>query len=88
LAIRFRRSKCFHFHTIIIASSGFLNKSNKKIADGKIKLVFDIDILAEYALNLNTTKLESLGWKAEVGIEEAYKRMIESMKERNSICNI
>jgi hypothetical protein len=33
-------------------------------------------------------KLESLGWKAEVGIEEAYRRMIESMKERRSICSI
>jgi dTDP-glucose 4,6-dehydratase len=57
----------------------------KKIANGKIKLVFDIDVPVEYApnlnLNLNTTKLESLGWKAEVGIEEAYRRMIESMRE-------
>jgi dTDP-glucose 4,6-dehydratase len=58
----------------------------KKIANNRIKLVFDIDVPAEYApnlnLNLNTTKLESLGWKAEVGIEEAYRRMIESMRER------
>jgi dTDP-glucose 4,6-dehydratase len=60
----------------------------EKMADNKIKLVFDIDVPAEYApnlnlnLNLNTTKLESLGWKAEVGIEEAYRRMIGSMKNR------
>jgi dTDP-glucose 4,6-dehydratase len=65
----------------------------EKIADKKIKLVFDIDVPAEYApnlnlnLKLNTTKLESLGWKAEVGIEEAYRRMIGSMKERRSICS-
>ncbi|MDR0348291.1 MAG: hypothetical protein LBH90_02205, partial [Tannerella sp.] len=58
----------------------------ERIADNKIKLVFDIDVPAEYApnlnlnLNLNTMKLESLGWKAEVGIEEAYRRMIESMR--------
>jgi dTDP-glucose 4,6-dehydratase len=56
----------------------------EKIADNKIKLIFDINVPAEYApnlnLNLNTTKLESLGWKAEVGIEEAYRRMIESMQ--------
>jgi hypothetical protein len=47
-------------------------------------LVFDIDVPAEYApnFNLNTPKLESLGWKAEVGIVEAYRRMIGSMKER------
>jgi hypothetical protein len=58
----------------------------------KIKLVFDIDVSAEYAPNLNlcldTMKLESLGWKAEAGIEEAYRRMIGSMKERRSICSI
>jgi dTDP-glucose 4,6-dehydratase len=57
----------------------------EKIADNKIKVVFDIDVPAEYTpnlnlnLNLNTTKLEGLGWKAEVGLEEAYRRMIESM---------
>jgi dTDP-glucose 4,6-dehydratase len=64
----------------------------KKIANNKIKLVFDIDIPAEYApnlnLNLNTTKLESLGWKVEVEIEEAYRRMIESMKGMKKLCNI
>jgi dTDP-glucose 4,6-dehydratase len=56
----------------------------KEIANNRIKLVLDIDVPAEYApnLNLSTTKLESLGWKAEVGIEEAYRRMIESMKGR------
>jgi dTDP-glucose 4,6-dehydratase len=60
----------------------------EKITNNRIKLVFDIDVPAEYApnlnlnLNLNTTKLESLGWKAEVGLEEAYRRMIESMRER------
>jgi dTDP-glucose 4,6-dehydratase len=59
-----------------------------KIADNKIKLVVDIDIPIEYApnlnlnLNLNTTKLKALGWRAEVGLEEAYRRMIDSMRER------
>jgi dTDP-glucose 4,6-dehydratase len=62
----------------------------KEIAGNKIKLVLDIDVPDEYApnlnlnLNLNTTKLESLGWKAEIGIEEAYRRMVESMRGR---CN-
>jgi dTDP-glucose 4,6-dehydratase len=66
----------------------------KEIANDKIKLVLDIDVPAEYApnlnlnLNLNTTKLESLGWKAEVGIEEAYRRMIESIKDMKKLCNI
>ncbi len=56
-----------------------------KIADNKIKLVFDIkDTPSEYApnlnLNLDTTLLRSLGWYPKVGLEEAYRRMIKSMK--------
>ena len=30
---------------------------------------------------LDTSKLENLGWKAEIELEEAFERMIESMKE-------
>lgn len=54
------------------------------IAQDKIKVVFDIDVPKEYVpnlnlnLNLNTDKLESLGWKACVGLEDAYRRMIEN----------
>jgi dTDP-glucose 4,6-dehydratase len=65
----------------------------KKIADQGITLVLDIDVPDEYApnlnlnLNLNTTKLESLGWRAEVGIEDAYRRMVESMKGRRQGCS-
>lgn len=58
-----------------------------KIADNKIKLVFDIkDIPTEYAsnlnlnLNLNTALLVSLGWKPKVGLEDAYRRMIIGIK--------
>lgn len=53
------------------------------IAKDKIKVVFDIDVPKEYApnlnlnLNLNTDKLESLGWKACIGLEDAYRRMID-----------
>ena len=54
------------------------------IAKDKIKVVFDIDVPKEYApnlnLNLNTDKLESLGWEACIGLEDAYRRMIT--KER------
>ena len=53
------------------------------IAKDKIKVVFEIDVPKEYApnlnLNLNTDKLESLGWKAKVDLEESYRRMIESV---------
>ncbi len=56
----------------------------EKIAGGKIKVLFDIENPAEYApnlnLNLNVDKLSSLDWKPSVGLEEAYKRMIEEMR--------
>ena len=57
-----------------------------KIAGGKIKVLFDIENPAEYApnlnlnLNLNVEKLLSIGWKPSVGLEEAYRRMIEGMR--------
>ena len=59
-----------------------------QIAENNITITYDITNPKEYASNrdlhliLNTDKLESLGWKAEVEIEEAYRRMIESMKCR------
>ncbi|MDR2955370.1 MAG: NAD(P)-dependent oxidoreductase [Prevotella sp.] len=62
----------------------------EKIAENKIKVKYNITNPKEYAFNqdlnlfLNTDKIESLGWQAEIGLEEAYKRMIESMKYRMS----
>lgn len=60
----------------------------EKIADGKIKVTFDIqETPAEYApnlnlnLNLNVDKLRALGWEPHTGLEEAYRRMIEGMRE-------
>ena len=57
----------------------------EKIAGGKIKVLFDIENPAEYApnlnLNLNIEKLSSLGWNPSVGLEEAYRRMIEGMRK-------
>ena len=59
-----------------------------QIAENKITVTYNITNPKEYASNqglhliLNTDKLESLGWEAEVGIEEAYRRMIESMQCR------
>jgi len=58
----------------------------EKIASNTIKVVLDIDVPDEYApnlnLNLNINRIKSLGWKAEVGIEKAYRRMIQSMQRR------
>jgi len=57
----------------------------EKIANKTIKVIFDINVPAEYApnlnlnLNLNLNRIKSLGWEAEIGLEEAYRRMIMSM---------
>lgn len=55
----------------------------EKIAGGKIGILFDIENPAEYApnlnLNLNVEKLSNIGWKPSVGLESAYRRMIEYM---------
>jgi len=58
----------------------------EKLSGNKISVKLNITNPKEYAANqelnlfLNTDKLESLGWQAEVGLEEAYRRMIESLK--------
>lgn len=59
----------------------------EKFSGGRSNVMFDI---AEDATKLgynpvvkiclDTTKLESLGWKAEFGLEEMFRRTIESMK--------
>ena len=56
-----------------------------EIAQDKIKLVFDLDPNAGYApdicLNLNVDKLKALGWEPKVGLVEAYRRLIESLRK-------
>ena len=55
------------------------------IAQDKIKLVFDLDPNAGYApdicLNLNVDKLKTLGWEPKVGLVEAYRRLIDSLRK-------
>jgi nucleoside-diphosphate-sugar epimerase len=56
-----------------------------KIADNKIRLAFDINSVSkEFApdlyLNLDTSLLRSLGWSPQVGLKQAYQRMIKAMK--------
>ena len=56
-----------------------------KIANGDIDVIYDIpDAAMKYgyapdvALKLSSEKTNKLGWKSEVGLEEMYRRMIQS----------
>jgi dTDP-glucose 4,6-dehydratase len=57
-----------------------------QIAANAIKVEYQLEDAPEYASNkglylpLNTDKLQSLGWKPKVGLEEAYRKMIEAME--------
>ena len=70
-------------HTTIVEMAVLVAE---KIAGGKIKVVFDIPqdnafgYAADTKMKLNSDKLQALGWKPEVGLEEAYQRMINEMR--------
>ena len=57
-----------------------------KVADGRIKVEFDIPKDNEYGyaaktgLRLSSKKMRSLGWTPKYGMEEMYRRMIDWMK--------
>lgn len=58
-----------------------------KVAGGRIKVKYDIsDNVMKYGyappvkMHLSSEKMNELGWEAEVGLEEAYNRMIMDMK--------
>lgn len=58
----------------------------KKIANNKIKVIYEIPesnvfgYANDVKMKLNSDKLQKLGWKPSIGLEEAYKRMIEDIK--------
>lgn len=69
-----------------ITIAGMAQMVADRIADGKIKLIFDIPESAmtygyapDVNLRLNADKLMALGWKPEIGLEESYRRMMKSM---------
>lgn len=73
-------------HTTI---AGMAEMVANKIAKGKIKVVFDIPEDLEsmgYApdvkMHLSSAKMCFLGWKPDVGLIEAYRRMILYMKDK------
>ena len=45
----------------------------------------DMGYAPDTRVNLDTSKLKALGWKPEVGLEEAYRRMIQSMQEESTV---
>jgi UDP-glucuronate decarboxylase len=57
-----------------------------QIAGGRIKVKFDIPegntfgYAADVRMKLNSNKLQALGWKPEIGLEEAYRRMMRDME--------
>ena len=55
------------------------------IAQDKIKVRVELNDAMQYPpayiLNLDTSKLEALGWKAHVSLKEMYERLIQSLKE-------
>lgn len=73
-------------HTTI---AGMANMVADRIADGKIRVVFDIPeantfgYAADTKLQLDASKLRALGWTPEVSLEEAYRRTMASMRCRH-----
>lgn len=60
----------------------------EKVADGKISVITDIPENAHFGyaadtkLRLDASKMRGLGWTAQVGLEEAYRRMLQSWQEK------
>jgi nucleoside-diphosphate-sugar epimerase len=59
----------------------------EKLADNEIKVIFDIPESAmtfgyapDVNMRLNSDKLQALGWKPVIGLEESYRRMMGSME--------
>ncbi len=69
-------------HTTI---AGMAQLVAERIADGKIKVVFDIPegnqfgYAADTKLQLDATKLRGLGWSSKFGLEDCYRRMMADM---------
>lgn len=72
-------------HTTI---AGMAKLVAEEVAQGKIKVTFDIDetnssgFAPATKLKLNSDKLQSLGWKPIYGLGDSYRRMIQSMEKQ------
>lgn len=71
-------------HTTI---AGMAKMVCNEIAEGKIKVIFDIPETNEFGyaadtkMKLDSSKLQALGWKPEIRLKEAYARLIEYLKK-------
>ena len=72
---------------ITIADMARMVCDEPELGNGRISVVFNnpssigkFGYNPEMRIELDTTKLESLGWKAEVGLVDMYKRLIHDMK--------
>ena len=71
-------------HTTIAGMAKF---ACEKLAGGKIKVVFDIPednkfgYAADTKMKLSNAKLKALGWEPSYSLEDAYRRMMASMKK-------
>ncbi len=58
----------------------------EKISNNSIKVKFAIENNTVFApdviMNLSAEKLQTLGWKSKIGLEEAYIRLIKSFKSQ------
>lgn len=72
-------------HTTIAGMASF---ASEKLAGGKIKVVFDIPednkfgYAADTKMKLSNSKLKALGWEPSYSLEDAYRRMMSSMKNQ------
>ncbi|MBP7348157.1 MAG: NAD-dependent epimerase/dehydratase family protein [Butyrivibrio sp.] len=71
-------------HTTIAEMAEF---AAEKLANGKIKVVFEIPekntfgYAADTKMKLSSAKMRSLGWKPYYSLEDCYRRMMGSMRE-------
>lgn len=58
----------------------------KKCAEGEINVKIEVDDESKFGfapvlkMDLDTSKLQSIGWKAEVGLEEMFHILIDDMR--------
>lgn len=77
----------------VISIKDMAEMVSQEFPEAGIKVVFDIEDIEKLGYNptvkisLDAAKLQKLGWRAEIGLREMYRRMIESMKKQKQQSN-